>query len=80
MKETLLNNWGLMRILRLVMGTLMMYQFYITGDKIVVAIGAVLLYQALFNKGCCANNACAPKKTTNSQTNNIEDIVFEEVK
>ena len=68
-----------MRFLRLVMGVLMAVQFFQTSDKIVGVVGLLLLYQAVFNKGCCANNNCAtsPKSTPN---NNIEDINFEEVK
>lgn len=79
MKETLLTGWHFMRFLRLGMGTLMAVQFFQTSDKLVGLIGALLLYQALFNKGCCGANGCAtsPKSTTN---NNIEDINFEEVK
>lgn len=79
MKVTLLSGWNLMRFLRLGMGTLMAIQFFQTSDKLVGLIGAFLLYQALFNKGCCGANGCAtsPKNTNN---NNIEDIKFEEIK
>ncbi|MES2478393.1 MAG: hypothetical protein V4561_04870 [Bacteroidota bacterium] len=79
MKQTLLTGWHFMRFLRLGLGTLMTIQFFQTSDKLVGAIGTSLLYQALFNKGCCGSNGCAtsPKKSSN---NTIEDINFEEVK
>jgi hypothetical protein len=79
MKQTLLTGWHFMRLLRLGMGILMAVQFSQTNDKIVGVIGLLLLYQALFNKGCCGANGCAtsPKKSSN---NAIEDINFEEVK
>lgn len=79
MKETLLKGWHLMRILRLGMGSLMVVQFIQTSDKLVGLIGALLLYQALFNKGCCSNNGCAATPQ-NKANNKIEDISFEEIK
>lgn len=68
-----------MRFLRLGMGISMMVQSVQMHDKLIGAIAIILLYQALFNKGCCAANACAspmPKQTSNS----TEEINFEEVK
>lgn len=68
-----------MRFLRLGMGILMMVQSLQMHDKLIGAIAIILLYQALFNKGCCAANVCAspmPKQTSN----NTEEISFEEVK
>lgn len=79
MKQTLFSGWHLMRFLRLGMGILMAVQFFQTNDKIVGVIGLLLLYQALFNKGCCGANDCASsaKKSSNKA---IEDINFEEIK
>lgn len=68
-----------MRFLRLGMGILMIIQSVQMKDKLIGAIALILLYQALFNKGCCAAQSCASPmpKQTNTTT---EDISFEEVK
>lgn len=79
MKETLLSGWNLMRFLRLGMGAIMAAQFFHTNDKLLGFIAALLLYQALFNKGCCANNECTPRHKTAS-VNDAEEVSFEEIK
>jgi hypothetical protein len=80
MKETILTGWHLMRLLRLGMGTLMAVQFFQTSDKLVGALGLLLLYQAIFNKGCCGANGCATSPKSLKKEDKIEDISFEEVK
>ncbi|MFA6152289.1 MAG: hypothetical protein WC716_13265 [Chitinophagaceae bacterium] len=79
MKETLLKGWNLLRFLRLGMGAIMAAQFFHTNDKLLGFIAALLLYQALFNKGSCANNKCTPRHKTIS-VNKGEEISFEEIK
>lgn len=77
-KANLLTNWHLGRALRLVFGTYAAIQGIINQDFLSGAIGALFLYQAFTNSGCCAGNACAstPMKDSVQQT---DDVEFEEV-
>ncbi len=79
MKERLTSGWHFVRWLRLIMGVLLAYQAVTMHEWLPGALAAFLLYQALWNVGCCGSNACAsPKQTTD--LSNTEDIVFEEIK
>lgn len=79
MKSKLLNGWYFMRFLRLGMGTLMLTQAFQMSDKLLGFVGAILLIQALLNKGCCASGACTTPQKPN-QNEQFEEIKFEEIK
>jgi len=64
MKALLLNNWNLMRILRLLAGLALLLSAYLNRQTLTGAFGLLFLYQGLFNmSGCgmggCASGACA---------------------
>lgn len=78
-KETLLNDWGFMRILRLVLGIYIAVQAIETQSMLSGVIAIFFLCQAITNPDCCGSNGCAvPIKKTNSDK--TEEIEYEEIK
>lgn len=78
-RETLLTDWNLMRILRLGLGIYVSIQAVETQSTISMIFAVFLLFQAFSNTGCCGSNGCAvPVKKNNS--NKTEEIEYEEVK
>jgi uncharacterized membrane protein HdeD (DUF308 family) len=53
--NTLLKDWHLMRVLRLVAGLLIIYMAFTENQLILSIMGFLLLAQAVFNTGCGAN-------------------------
>lgn len=74
----MLANWHFMRILRLVMGSVVVYQGMVTYQPMVSILGTVLVAQALLNAGCCGAS-CAPKEQA-EQVNTSDTVEYEEVK
>lgn len=60
MKELLLNDWSFLRVLRVVIGTIIIIDGIQTSMALSVIIGAIFLYQGVMNKGCgaCAGGSC----------------------
>jgi len=77
MKETLLNHWSLMRVLRLLAGIGIMIQAFVNRDSVFGIAGLLFTLMAIFNTGCCGTGGCYTpvKKTTHPE----KDIQYEEV-
>ncbi len=78
-KQTLFYNWNLMRLIRLALGIILVVQAYQVHDIFPGLIGALLLFQALSNTGCCGVGNCIvpPVKRDIVHTDNT---LFEEIK
>ena len=63
-KNSLLYNWNLLRIMRVGIGLIVLYQSIDAKDWIIGAFAAILLSQGLFNWGCCGAQVCAPRNST----------------
>jgi len=78
-KQTLLSQWNLMRVIRLGAGIFLAIQAVQMHDAIAGFISAILLFQAFTNTGCCGVSGCAvPAATRNSDT--VQEVEYEEVK
>ena len=78
-RETLLTDWNLMRILRLALGIYIAFQAVETQSMLSAIFAVFLLFQAITNTGCCGSNGCAvPIKKNNS--GKTEEIEYEEIK
>jgi hypothetical protein len=64
MKTLLLSDWHLIRVVRLVFGTMAVTAGFTKGDVLAGAVGGLLLYQAIWNVGCCGNSCAVPQKST----------------
>ena len=62
MKDLILKDWGWIRFARLVFSLYLLFKAYYIDETIYYIIGAVLLYQALFNIKCltgtCTSDSC----------------------
>ncbi len=77
MKQLLLSNWNLIRVLRLIMGIAIVVQAIMVKDLLFGAIGLLLTALPLFNLGCCTTGYCAP--SVPEQVPNDKEIAYEEV-
>jgi hypothetical protein len=59
-KNTLFRNWGLNRIIRLVLGLIITYQAIIHKDPVAGLLAFFLLFQSVTNTGCCGSSCAIP--------------------
>lgn len=76
--KKIMKSWNLMRVIRLVLGVIIIFQGIYTKDYAIALLGTIFTLMPIFNVGCCANNACFQSRNSKDQSN--EKIVFEEVK
>lgn len=75
--EKVSSNWHLMRIIRLIIGIMIIVQAIADRHLLLGILGAIFSSMAIFNVGCCGNNACTPiKKSSNKNSN---EFTYEEV-
>ncbi|EEI94323.1 hypothetical protein HMPREF0765_0064 [Sphingobacterium spiritivorum ATCC 33300] len=79
MKQSILNGWNLMRIVRLALGLLVMVQGFQANEWLLVALGALFSLMPLFNIGCCGASGCNTPVSRRS-SKKIEDTTYEEVR
>ncbi len=81
LKDKLLNNWHLMRIVRLAIGIWLEIIAFSSHDWPIGFMGAFFLYQAIADTSCCGAAGCNTsysKRTSSIQK--TEQIEFEEIK
>lgn len=79
MKSILLPNWNLFRIVRLILGIIIVAQAIIIKDALFGVTGLLFSLMAIFNTACCRVKSCnieVPKPTKQK----TENIIFEEIK
>lgn len=74
----LLNGWNFMRIIRLIFGAGALVQGIPAQNNILIAIGALLLLQGIFNMGCCGPAGCATRPAV-KKGDATKEVEFEEV-
>ena len=72
MIKTLLNNWSIMRGLRLVIGLIALVQSVFQKDITLGLIAGFLLLTAIANVGCCGSNGCAVNFSNRKKDKEIE--------
>jgi len=86
LKQRMLTNWHLGRVVRLAIGLMLLGTGIQSKDWIMGSFSLWFLYQAVTDTGCCGSGGCAPdyrSKMTKSETVAMakeEVIEFEEVK
>ncbi|MFT4734342.1 MAG: hypothetical protein ACI9DJ_000734 [Algoriphagus sp.] len=76
--DYLRQPWNIMRVLRLVLGSYIVFTSLSDGQYIFSAVGAFFVYQAVVNAGCAA---CIPSDTgeVGVVENSKTDIDYEEL-
>lgn len=79
MKERILNNWGPLRILYTVLGSIVIVHSIIVREWAGILFGAYFASMGIFSFGCAAGNCGMPYR---SRPKNVKtaDIDFEEIK
>lgn len=78
-KEQIFSNWNLMRMIKLVLSIVILFQSVQSHDIMFGFLGGIFLTQTLLNIGCCGVGGCAvPMKKVDSSS--IQDVQFEEIK
>lgn len=67
-----------MRIIRLMFGTGALVQGIPAQNNVLIAIGALLLLQGIFNVGCCGPAGCATTPAA-KKGDTTQEVEFEEV-
>ncbi len=75
---TLLTNWNLLRVIRLVLGVMIGVQAIATTDWLAGMIAGVFLFQVVTNTGCCGVNGCHTTYQANAASE--KEVEFIEVK
>lgn len=60
--KNILKAWSLFRIIRLLVGVIVIIWAVQTHTLIIGIFGAMIIVQAIVNTTCCDNNACATRK------------------
>jgi hypothetical protein len=77
MLTNLTQNWGIMRIIRLVIGGYALLEAYRGNDALMAMLGFVLVGMAILNAGCGAQGCGVPiQKSTTKDHDNVE---YEEI-
>jgi len=82
-KERILSGWNILRVIRLGLALLVIYESIKNYDVMFAILGSVILFQAVLNFGCCGQDGCAVNTNSNKQTdiiNSKEEVSFTEVK
>ena len=78
MKNRLLNNWTLPRILRVIIGMIIIGEAIFRADMVTGLAGTIFTAMGVFDVGCCGAGGCyTPLKKTAAVS---EDINYEEIK
>lgn len=77
MLANLTQNWGFMRIIRLLVGGYALVEAYRASDILVGMMGAVLVGMALLNAGC-GSQGCGIPAPRNNYTK-PEEVEYEEI-
>lgn len=77
MKNRIFSNWTLPRVLRVIIGIVIIGEAISRADITTGILGAIFMGMGVFNIGCCGSGACyAPIKSSKKDS---KDISFEEV-
>jgi hypothetical protein len=77
MLTNLTQNWGLMRIIRLLFGGYALIEAYRGNDALMAVLGFILVSMAILNAGCGAQGCGVPmNKSTSNET---DEVSYEEV-
>lgn len=80
MKALLFSNWDVIRLLRISIGFFCIGDALIQKSMLTAGIGSILLYQGIFNKGCCSAPSCTTEVyKSDSKIKDDTKITFEEV-
>lgn len=79
-KLLLLHDWNVVRIIRIGMGGVFLYQAVASQDLFVGLLATFLLVQGIMNWSCCGVGSCASKQNKNTSSEDQKEVVsYEEL-
>ncbi len=57
--KTVLQGWNFMRIVRLLVGIIIVIQGIVVGETVTIILGILFAGMSIANMGCCGTNGCA---------------------
>lgn len=67
MIHNIYTNWNYIRVIRLVLGIIVLIQAVYTTTYLFLIPGILFTGMALFNTSCCGSNGCAIPKSENEK-------------
>ncbi len=58
MKDIIFKNWNAWRLIRLALSVVFVIAGIVEADYFLIAGGIFIMYQAVFNTGCCSTGNC----------------------
>ena len=77
MLANLTQNWGFMRIIRLLVGGYVLVEAIRASDVLIGIMGTVLVGMAIFNMGCGPQGCGVP--TSRNKNTSSDDVEYEEI-
>jgi hypothetical protein len=77
MLANLTQNWGFMRIIRLLVGGYALVEAIRASDVLIGIMGTVLVGMALFNMGCGPQGCGVP--TSRNKNTSSDEVEYEEI-
>jgi hypothetical protein len=79
MKNSLISNWNLVRLLRLAIGMAIIVMAMVSRDVFLGAAGLFFAGMAVLNVSCCGMGGCAAPRSTPASGDNKKETSYEEV-
>ena len=81
MFESLLRDWSFIRVVRLVLGIMLIGQSFQMQSWAIGLFGGLFVFQSITNTGCCGSTGGGVPRSNVRQTNkSTDEIEYEEVK
>lgn len=64
----ILRNWNFMRMLRLILGILVLIQGISSGDWLFITMGGLFALMPLLNAGCCGGSCQVNSKSCDTKS------------
>lgn len=77
MKDLILNNWNIIRFIRLGIGVAIIVQAIVATDILFGLAGLLFTGMAVFNASCCGTGACATPSA--GKKSGSKEVSYEEV-
>lgn len=80
MFQSIFRDWNFIRIVRLVLGIMLIGQAFQIHNVAIGLFGGLFVFQSLTNTGCCGSAGCIVPQQYKGSEKKPEEIEYKEVK
>jgi len=80
LKGIIFHNWSVVRVIRVGIGSIALYQALSLRDGMIGVFAVLLLVQGIMNWSCCGAGSCDTVESKFKATDVTKDVEYEEVK